>query len=57
MSDIRVYDRVLRPDEISSLLAGQGSRQGLIAAWDFDPPEANPVRDSSGHGHDLIEVR
>jgi hypothetical protein len=57
MADVRLYDRVLNPIEIRSLLEGKSSAEGLVAAWDFSQPSGKTVPDTTGHGHDLIEAR
>ncbi|HTQ11809.1 MAG TPA: LamG domain-containing protein [Fimbriimonadaceae bacterium] len=53
---VRLYDRVLSPAEVRDLLAGKAIVQP-IAAWDFEPSSEKVVRDSTGHGHDLMVVQ
>jgi len=53
IADVRIFNRVLTPDEISSLSEGKAISDGLIAAWDFKDQSGDVVKDSSGHGYDL----
>ncbi|MEQ9407442.1 MAG: DUF1549 domain-containing protein [Fuerstiella sp.] len=52
-----LFSRRLNPADIQKLFAAQlntsaVTKTGPVAAWDFNNSE-NPVRDVSGHGHDL----
>lgn len=57
IGDVRIYDRVLTPDEIGSLIEGKAIADGLVAAWDFQGQSGDVVKDASGHGHDLKKVQ
>ncbi len=57
MADVRLYDRVLNSQEIEALREGNPSSEGLVAAWDFKQSGGGIVRDTTGHGHNLTEVR
>lgn len=57
MADVRLYDRVLGSQEIEALRDGNPGSEGLVAAWDFKQSAGGIVRDTTGHGHDLNEVR
>jgi alpha-L-fucosidase len=50
LADVRIYDRVLSPEEIAALRGGAAPSQGLLANWAFG---AAGLRDGSGGGHDL----
>jgi len=57
IADVRIYGRVLTPDEIGSLVEGKAIADGLIAAWDFKGQAGDTVKDASGHGHDLKKAQ
>ena len=57
IGDVRIYDRVLTPDEIGSLIEGKAIADGLVAAWDFQGQSGDVVKDASGHGHDLKKTQ
>jgi len=53
IADVRIYRRVLAPEEIGMLPECKPIGQDLVAAWDFRHQEGDAVKDASGHGHDL----
>jgi len=57
IADVRIYDRVLTSEQISSLVEGKAIADGLIAAWDFKGQAGDTVKDTSGHGHDLKKAQ
>jgi len=52
MADVRLYDRVLAPEEIQTLSTNKSLTSGLIAEWSLAD-----LHDNTGHGHDLTEEK
>ncbi len=54
MADVRIYDRVLSPQEIDYLAEGKSPMGGLTASWNFENIREGVVSDVSGSNHNLV---
>ena len=53
MSEVRIYDRALSPDEIAVLHShpARATDRGLVAGYHLDEGRGTTVTDFSGHGN------
>ncbi|MEK6237943.1 MAG: LamG domain-containing protein [Planctomycetales bacterium] len=53
ISDVRVYQRALSPEEINKLFKGNPvDAGGLVGRWNLDERRGQKIKDASGNGHD-----
>ncbi len=56
MANVRIFNRVLTPVEISGLTEEKVPEKGLVASWNFDDIRNGLVSDTSGNHHDLTII-